>query len=202
MKPVRIVYLLVLIVSLGLAFVLYYQYHLRDRELLRYKEFNQYTAQALEELNAKLAQDSKELEQALRKIEILSKRIASLEEDRLVYQDELFSLREERTMTQIKVARLLEAKIVLEKRLIAFENKLHSLKELKKALRIASKEEKRKKHFGRITVLKKLDQLDSRYGNKGFLVRDGETTSKTATKIRVELEPVNTRPSPEVDWEK
>lgn len=190
MKALRILYSVLLVASLGLTFSFYYKYQLKGDELTQYQELSLYSDQAFKKLIAKLAQSEKELKESLEEAERLNKTIAALEKNNLGFKGELGALKREKEALQVKIARLLEEKTVLEKRFI-------SLEELQKAIRIArveerqrSKMERAQKRLAQIAMLKKLDEIALQYGNKGYLVNEGCSTFKSRARVKVELEPV------------
>ncbi len=212
MKPLRIVYSVVLVLSLGLTFILYYHFQLKDKEADQYQRSYRNFSRALKEMNTKLVQSKKELEEtamemasSIQETARLNKIIGSLEKDNLSLKEgnlkavaELQALKEERERLQIKIARLAEDKAALEEASLSLGEKLRSLEELRKAIRIAKIEKRRKNAMEKIKErgekierLKTLDEIALRRGNKGYLVKKGKTTFKP-TIVRVELEPINT----------
>jgi len=210
MRLLRIFYLVALVVSLSLACVFYYQYQLKDKELLQYRSLRQLSGRTFAEANAELAQTTEklersfleleqsqeELERSSQEIEKLNKIISTLEEDNLTFKGELLALKEEREKMQTKVGGLIKEKTVLEEKLFSLVQKFHSLRELKKAIKSARIEKRHKdrmeairKRLAKIETLKTLDEAALREGNRGYLVKWGETTFKPTT-IRVELEPI------------
>ena len=97
----------------------------------------------------------------------------------------------------IKVKESLEGKIVLieeEKRII--EVKLHSLSELKKAIRqvkIEMRDDRIRQYEERIRQQKEIDKWKTALGNQGFLTKDGENRYKP--KVNVEVRPANLSPN-------
>lgn len=190
MRPLRVFYIVAtIVVSLGLAFVFYYQYQLKDKDLARYQKLSRSSGKALTKLDTELTKSSKEREK-------LNSIIAALEKEKSSFKGELQALKGEREKLKTKIAQLIEERTVLEKRFLLLTEKFHSLKELKKAIRMAKIEKRRKakieriqRRLAKIEMLKALDEIALRRGNRGYLVKAGEATLKP-TKIRVELEPV------------
>ena len=87
MKPMRVLYLAIIVVSLSLAFVYYYQYQLKNEELGQYQSLSRLSNRAFEEVSARLAQSQKELKAAWERIERLDVAIASLEKDNFSFRD-------------------------------------------------------------------------------------------------------------------
>lgn len=190
MKPLRVFYIVAIVASLGLAFVFYYQYQLKDRELACYQSLSRSSNKALAKLN-------KELAESLNEREKLNTIIAALEKEKSGFKGNIQALKEERENLESKIARLIEEQTVSEKRFLLLTEKFHSLKELKKAIRMAKIEKRQRAKIERIQrrlvkieMLKNLDEIALRQGNRGYLVKAGELTFKP-TRIRVELEPVN-----------
>ena len=191
MKPLRILYVVALVASLGLAFSFYYKYQLRSEELVQYQELSLYSDEVFKMLTTKLAQSKIELKKSSKEVERLNKTIAALEKGSLSFKGELEAFKKEREALQVKIARLLEEKTVLEKRFL-------SLKELQKAIKVAKaqehqgrKMEKAQKRLTQIAMLKKLDEIALKQGNRGYLVCDGRSTFKSRARVKVELLPIS-----------
>lgn len=187
MKPWRVLYMVVLVASLSLTFVSYYKYQLKDEELRGHQKLSHYSDEALKQINARLAQSKEELEKTLKKVEKLNKTIAALQKDNSGFKAKLQVFRKEREILQVRIARLLEEKTVLEKRFL-------SLEELKKAIKvakIAQKEQKAQRRLTRIGMLNRLDEIALQQGNRGYLVKSGTSTFSSRVKIKVELEPLS-----------
>ena len=183
MKPTRIVYVAVLLVSISLAWVFYYRYQMKDNELIEYRRLSRYSNEAFRRLSAKLSQNKKELEQSLKKIDALNKNIAILEKDNLAFKDGLRLLIDEREKLQAKIARLIQAKTALEAQFLSVE-------ELKIALKRAKSKKRQEDRLAKIAMLEKLDEIALRLGNRGYMIKEGQTTFKSP-RIRVQLEPID-----------
>ncbi len=182
MKPLRVVYLLVLLISVGLAALFYYQYQAKDKELTQYQHLSRLSEEVFTKVDARLEETKRELDRSLKEIENLNKTIADLEKQNLGFKDELQALKVEREKLEANIAGLIEERNILRK-------KFYSIEELQKAIRIAIKEKIRKRRLAKIEMLRQLDEVALREGNRGYLLRGGKSTFK-ATKVRVKLEPV------------
>lgn len=95
--------------------------------------------------------------------------------------------------TLIKVKQGLEYKIgLLREEKEVMEAKLHSLNELKKAIRqvkIEMKDDRIRQHEERIKQQRESDKWETALGNRGFLTKDGEYFCKP--KINVDVRPAN-----------
>jgi septal ring factor EnvC (AmiA/AmiB activator) len=188
-----------LVVSLGLAVFYYFHYRLREDELTQYRNLSwnfEPVLKKLKKVQTNLKQNRKELNETLTEIARLNNTIATLRKDKLDFKAELKLLQEEKITLQRKIAQLTEEKSVWTEQFLALKKKLHSLKELKKAIRIVLREHKEKrksermqKRLSKIAMLKMLDEIGLQQGNNGYLVREGFSTYEP--KIRVELEPVS-----------
>ncbi|MCQ9208365.1 MAG: hypothetical protein NG712_03200 [Omnitrophica bacterium] len=190
MKPLRIVYLTVLLASLGLSSIFYYKYQLKGSVLAQYRNLSQVSNEVLKAITAELAQSKKDLEESLQEAARLNKTIASLEKEKTNFKGKVQALKKERERLRISIALLLEQKTVLEK-------KFHSLKELRKAIRITRigqrhkrKLERIQKRLAKIEMLSAMDRAALKQGNQGYLVKNTQPTFRP-TRITVELEPVN-----------
>lgn len=99
-KPIRILYLIILIMSLGLSATFYWQYRLKEKELSEHQRFNRIANKTLTEISAELVQSKKELEEYLQKIEQLNTTISTLESRNLKFDAEIRALKEEREELQ------------------------------------------------------------------------------------------------------
>lgn len=115
MKLLRILYLVVLLVSLSLSFAFYY----------RHQKLSRYFDQTLEETAAKL--------------EGLNKTIAILEEDNAGFRSRIQALKQERDQLQAKIAGLIKEKSVLENSFLS----LKELKKAIKAVRLREQMQRR-----------------------------------------------------------
>ena len=190
MKAKRVFYAVVMVVSLGLAAFFCCRYYFSGIELGHYRELSRVSNEALVRASARLTQSKEELGRLSKKVAALNKAIAVLGESAASFKNDLQVLREEREQLKLKIAGLVEKKTVLEK-------KFHSLQELKKALKVARVEkyrrdklEKIRKRLMHVEMFKTMDLLALRQGNRGYLVKKGETTFKSP-RIRVKLEPVS-----------
>jgi len=190
MKPLRVFYAVAMSLSLGLAAFFYCRHYLGNIELGQYRELSRVSNQALVRTSARLTQSKEELGRLSKKVAAFNKAIAALEESATSFKSDLQALREEREQLKLKIAGLVEKKTVLEK-------KFHSLQELKKALKLARVEKYRKDKLERIRnrlvhieMLKTMDLIALRQGNRGYLAKNGETTFKSP-RVRVKLEPVS-----------
>ena len=194
MKKLRLFYLVLLILSVSLCFVFYGQYQLKNKETAEYRKLRSYTDRAVQKISAQLVEKQKELADSRQEIARLNETVLSLERDKSRFGQEIEALLLEKQALSKKVALLSDEKLALEARLF-------SLKELKKAIKVARKhyyEQLRQQRIARreakIEMLKKLDELALEHGNRGFLVRNGEITFRSA-RVRVELEPLEGMPS-------
>ncbi len=193
MRLLRILYAVAVIASLGAAFFFYWQYRLVDDALLRHREFTRLSDREFSAISAKLIQTESELKQSLEKIEELNRSIAALEKEKTGFSDEVKALKEERELLQAKLTRLNSEKAVLEQDLLAFQERLSSLEELRKAIKaakIARGKERMQERLARIEMLKKMDEIALEQGNRGYVLRDGESTFGPRARVRVKLEPV------------
>ena len=190
MRPWRILYTVLIVASLGLAATFYYKYYLRDSELAAYQQLSRLSGQALTKV-------TKQLDKSLKEKESLSNLITTLEKEKAGAKGKLQALREEREKLQLKIAQLFEEKTVLEKRYFLLTQRFESLEELKKAIKIAKidkrqrmKAERARARLAKIEMLKALDEIALRQGNRGLMVQAGESTFKPRGKVTVELEPL------------
>lgn len=191
MNKKRLISLVAWAVTIGLAIVFYFQYQLKDQELVQDRDLKRLTNEALNKINAALVQSRKELKEALGKVEDLDRIVAALEMEKTDFKQKVQALEEERGELQIRIAQLIEEKTTLEK-------KFSSVQELKKAIRVARIEQRRKQEMERlreylvkVEMLEALDKVALREGNRGYLVSRGESTFRAKAKINVELEPIN-----------
>jgi len=117
------------------------------------------------------------------KIDALNKNIAILEKDNLAFKDGLRLLIDEREKLQAKIARLIQAKTALEAQFLSVE-------ELKIALKRAKSKKRQEDRLAKIAMLEKLDEIALRLGNRGYMIKEGQTTFKSP-RIRVQLEPID-----------
>ena len=203
MRPLRLLSVVVMLASLSLILVFYYQYRLRYEELLGYQSLSQVSNRTITQLNEALTKNREELTCFLDEIEQLSATIDSLEGEKLTFKGQLDVLRGEREELAAKISGLAATKDELEKKLSALEVKFGSLDELKKAFRIAKIKfyERRRTEWlqmrlAKIKRLQELDRIALVEGNRGFFVKEGQPIYR-ATRIRVELEPVKISAHPE-----
>ena len=186
MKILRVAYVLLLVVSFALSFTLYYKYKLNNNQLNQYQILSQYSDKAITELWAKLAQSKKELKSYLKEVKRLNESIASLESENTGFQAQLQALKKERSILQARITTLMQEKLTIEQRFL-------SLKELKKAIKLAKQEERRRSQAERqkrIVMLKRLDELALALGNRGYLIREGTSTYESKVRVKVDLEPI------------
>lgn len=190
MRPLRVFYAVAMALSLGLTALFYCRYYLSSIELGHYRELSRVSNQALARTSAKLTQSKEELARLSKKVAAFNKAIVALEESASSFKSDLQALREEREQLKLKIAGLVEKKTVLEKR-------FSSLQELKKALKVARLEkygkgklEKIRSRLAHIEMVKAMDLIALRQGNRGYLLKEGETTFKSP-RVRVKLEPVS-----------
>lgn len=190
MKPLRVFYVVAIAASVGLTLAIYWQYQLKDRVLARYQEMSELSNEAIIKTSQELAKSRQRIDELNKTIAVLTKDNVKLTKDNVKFTTKLLALRGEREALQVKIARLIEEQTILEK-------KFYSLSELKKALRIAklewrkrNKVERSRKYLAKIEMLNALDEIALQQGNRGLLVREGESTFQPKTKVRVELEPV------------
>ncbi|MFH1046345.1 MAG: hypothetical protein V1727_05200 [Candidatus Omnitrophota bacterium] len=201
MKPLRIVNLVVLVLCLVVATFFAYQNHLKDQEVRQYKMLSELSDRAFQVASEKFWQTKGELEDTktqliMAKTEVgrLNISIAALEKDGLRYKDEISRLAQERDRLVAKIDRLERINITLQ-------DKFHDLDQLRKAVKLVTLEKRTQARLAKLEMLKRLDEMASLYGNKGFLVKGGEATFIKAARIKVELEPV-TKVSYNIESEK
>jgi len=186
MKVLRIVYVVTVIASLVLTGFFYCKYYLKGMESAEYQKLSELSSRAFDRVNTKLAQNKGDLKASLKKLAAMNMAIEALEEEALSFKAELLVLRKERDQLNSRVAELVESKTVLEK-------KFHSLKELKRAIKLAKREDKltrMKERLAQIDMLNTMDAIALAQGNRGYVTKDGKETFKSPV-IRVELEPVS-----------
>jgi len=190
MRPWRILYTVLIVASLGLAATFYYKYYLGNSELAAYQQLSRLSSQALTEV-------TKQLDKSLKEKEGLNSIIATLEKEKGGFKDRVQALKEEREELQLKIARLFEEKTFLEKRYLLLTQRFESLEELKRAIKIAKIERRRRmkteriqRRLAKIEMLKALDEIALHQGNRGLMVKAGKPTFKSRGKVTVELEPL------------
>ncbi len=138
-----------------------------------------------EELKSQLNKITTELEAAYSQLQNQLKKFANLE----TVNAELIRAKQE---FEQKVA-ILEQKVVnLEREKQTVEVKLHSLENLKIAIRQVERElheQKAQQYLAKKQRQKEIDAQKLEMGNHGFLVRYGKSTYKPT--IRIEVKPVN-----------
>jgi chromosome segregation ATPase len=189
-----------LIVSLVASGIFYYCYNLRDEEMLEYQRMSRESRKAVREVNAELEQNKVSLERALKEVSELNGAINSLRKDNVNFREQLKLIKLEEEKLKSRIAMLIEKKTILEKKLVFFEERIYSIEELKKALKIAKikrrqqrRAEKVQRRLTKIAMLRKLDELALDQGNKGYVVKGGRATFGPKTTIRVELEAIEDR---------
>lgn len=187
-KPQRILVSIVVAASLGLAFVYYYRYQLKEKVLLQYQQLGRYSGQALKNVSAELTHHREKTDRFSKELAELNKIIAELEKDNLAFEEKFQVLKEENDTLSVKVAQLVEEKTRLE-------GNFYSLERLKKAIKIARKEKRLRDRIARIQrrlteirMQRSLDDVASRLGNRGYVVRSGYSTFRP--RISVEIEPL------------
>lgn len=197
MKLSRILYAVILVTALGLAFTFYYQYQLKDREISQYQDLAQASSETLARVSEKLLQNREELAKSWQEMGRLNLAITALEKEKTEFKGELQALKEEREGLKTKMAGLLKEREGLLKerddlheKFISLEKKFHSVEELKKAIRVALIERHQKNRLTKIEMLKTMDKVALEQGNRGYLVKGGRPTFRP-TRIRVELEPAH-----------
>ncbi|MBN3038251.1 MAG: hypothetical protein JW869_02400 [Candidatus Omnitrophica bacterium] len=195
MSPVRIINVVLLVASIGTAACLGYLYFLKDKELQEYQNLSHLSAEAFRKATAELDKTKKKLEiarlelaKAQEEASMLNATIEALEkdkekfaQDKEKYEQELTKLRSERQKLYTKIE-------TLELKTLSLEERFRSLEELKNAIRTVKREKRERERTAKIEILRRLDEIALRQGNKGFIIRDGEPTYRP-TRIRVELEP-------------
>lgn len=188
MKIGRVIYIVTLIVSIVLAVFFAFQYYSKDKQLKEYQNLAHLSLEAFKRANVELQKTKKELDRtkleltmAQDEANILNATIAALEQDKDTYKEELTALLLQRDKLENRISSL-------EVKTFTLEQRFQSLEELKKAIKAVKSEKKEKQRLVRIEMLKRLDEIALRQGNRGFMTKEGETTFKP-TKIRVELEP-------------
>jgi predicted RNase H-like nuclease (RuvC/YqgF family) len=164
---------------------------MKDEELAQYRGLNKVSEASITSIRIKLAKNGKELVQSFREIGRLNKVIAALEKDNFISKAELEVLTREKEALQNKIAILIDEKGQWERGYLALKKRFQSLEELKRAITFVKKEEKIKRRLAKIAVLKKIDEISLQQGNRGYLVKRGQSTFQSRAKVTVELEPVN-----------
>lgn len=190
MRPWRILYIVVLIASLSFAYLSYWKFRMKEQELILNQQLVDLSNEAFSAVNAKLEESKFELERYIREIEELNKNITILEKEKDEYRDELQVLKEERERLKINVARLTQEKRALEEGLSSLEELKRALKIAQTGQRVKTKEDIIRERKAKMEMLKALDRIALQEGNRGFLVKSGESTFKPRTRVRVELEPL------------
>lgn len=187
--PLRIVVSVVVVASLGLVFVYSYRYRLKEKELLQYQQLGRYSGQALKNVSAELIDSKRKSKGLLEELASLNEVIQELEKDNLAFKEKVQVLKEENDALTTRVAQLAEEKARLQ-------GSFYSLEKLKKAIRIARREKHLRDKIARIQrrlaeirMQRSLDEVASRLGNRGYLVRSGDSTFRP--RIRVEIEPLD-----------
>lgn len=125
----------------------------------------------LKDTRVELNKTERDLKTARDKLEFVNRKIIALR----VNNSALNSAKQE-----------LEQKVAfLEQEKRIFEARLHSLSELKKAIRQVKQDIRKNK----IARQKELDKWETAQGNRGFLTKDGEPFSKP--KVNIEVRPAN-----------
>ena len=104
-----------------------------------------------------------------------------LKSDRIKFNSEIAKLKRSITTLNNEV-------MILSNKNTAMETKLHDLKEL----RLAVREVKREIHLKRARMQEEKDRLESLAGNKGYIIRNSESTSGTKD-VKIDVLPAETR---------
>lgn len=137
-----------------------------------------HTQEQLVSLEIQYCKTAQDLADSRAQIGVLNQKISTLEVNNI-------QLSKEKQDLEQKVTNLETEKQVIEA-------KLHSLKDLKQAIRqvkIEMHEQGVQEYLARKAYQKEMDAQELALGNRGFFIKDGQSTSKTT--IKIEVKPAN-----------